>query len=318
MLQVKTKGTDGSWYIGTDKKSYPNGAIVNVPTNAAVKVVYNAVSGFSTPAAENVQVAASGITPALGIYNDSYDKYTTTIKKKKVQVSDDDEAYAIALAATGGKTVGAKRTLWTDDPEDNFKFTAAAGVYYNFSLIDTTLDGIGDAVFTITKDGAEVVSATDCVEKRIFEPGTYILKVAHVDDAARTDSSYRLDYGTFNTGSVKFSAATYTVAESAAFATLKLQRTGKEGVVRVNWATQSGTDENAAVPGKEYYPTNGIVEWKAGDKADKTIQVRLIPDLVATVESNKTFTVKLWEIDPDDIEVDEFPAVIASDEAKSL
>ena len=316
MLQVKTKGTDGSWYIGTDKKSYPNGAIVNVPADAAVKVVYNAVSGFSTPATTNVQISAAGITPALGVYNDSYDKYTTTIKKKKVQVSDDDEAYAIALAATGGKTVGAKRTLWTDDPEDNFKFTAAAGVYYNFSLIDTTLDGIGDAVFTITKDGAEVVSATDCVEKRIFEPGTYILKVAHVDDAARTDSSYRLDYGTFNTGSVKFSAATYTVAESAAFATLKLQRTGKEGVVRVNWATQSGTDENAAVPGKEYYPTNGIVEWKAGDKADKTIQVRLIPDLVATVESNKTFTVKLWEIDPDDIEVDEFPAVIARDEAK--
>lgn len=316
MLQVKTKGTDGTWYIGTDKKSYPNGAIVNVPTNAAVKVVYNAVSGFSTPAAENVQVAASGITPALGIYNDSYDKYTTTIKKKKVQVSDDDEAYAIALAATGGKTVGAKRTLWTDDPEDNFKFTASAGVYYNFSLADTTLDGIGDAVFTITKDGVEVVPATSSVEKRIFEPGTYILKVAHVDDDVRTDSSYRLDYGTFNTGSVKFSAATYTVAENATFASLKIQRTGKEGVVRVNWATQSGTDENAAVPGKEYYPTNGIVEWKAGDKADKTIQVRLIPDLVASVESNKTFTVKLWEIDPDDIEVDEFPAVIARDEAK--
>lgn len=315
MLQVKTKGADGSWYIGTDKKSYPNGAIVNVPANSTVKVVYNAVSGFSTPAAVNVQIAAAGITSALGVYNDNYDKYTKTINKKTVQVSDNDEAYAIALSATGGKTVGAKRTLWTDDPEDNFKFTASDGVYYNFNLVDTTLDGIGDAVFTITKDGVEVVPATTSVEKRLFEPGTYILKVAHLDDANRTDSSYRLDYGTFNTGKVKFSAATYTVAENSTFATLKLQRTGKEGVVRVNWATQSGTNENAALPGKEYYPTNGIVTWKSGDKADKTVQVRLIPDLVATVESNKTFTVKLWEIDPDDIEADEFPAVFSRDEA---
>lgn len=316
MLQVKTKGTDGTWYIGTDKKSYPNGAIVNVPAGAASKVVFNAVSGFSTPATTNVQISAAGITPALGVYNDSYDKYTTTIKKKKVQVSDDDEAYAITLAATGGKTVGAKRTLWTDDPVDNFKFTVSEGVYYNFSLVDTTLDVVGDAVFTVVKDGVEVVPATTLVEKRLFEPGTYLLKVAHANDAERADSSYRLDYGTFNTGKVKFSAATYTVAENSTFATLKLQRTGKEGVVRVNWATQSETNENAALPGREYYPTNGIVTWKSGDKADKTVQVRLIPDLTANVESNKSFAVKLWEIDVDDIEDDEFPAVFARDEAK--
>ena len=141
-----------------------------------------------------------------------------------------------------------------------FAYMAAGYLLFRAKLI-TRQGSASMANLLLTKDGAEVVSATDCVEKRIFEPGTYILKVAHVDDAARADSSYRLDYGTFNTGSVKFSAATYTVAESAAFATLKLQRTGKEGVVRVNWATQSGTDENAAVPGKEYYPTNGIVEW---------------------------------------------------------
>jgi hypothetical protein len=315
MLQVKTKGTDGTWYIGSDKKSYPNGAVVNVPANAASKVVFNDVSGFSTPSATNVQVLATGTTTALGVYNDSYDKYTTTVNKKKVQVSDNDEAYAIALSATAGKTVGAKRTLWTDDPQDNFKFTASEGVYYSFDLVDTTLDDVGDAVFSITKGGVEVVPATTRVSKRLFAPGTYILKVVHANDGARSDSSYRLDYGTFNTGKVKFSAATYKVAENSTYATLKIQRTGKEGVVRVNWATQAGTGDNAAQPGREYYPTNGIVAWKSGDKADKTVQVRLVPDLVATVESNKTFTVKLWEIDPDDIEADEFPSVLAMDEA---
>jgi len=317
LLQVRTKGADATWKLNKETLSYPNGAVVNLPTNAAATVSFNAVSGFATPAAQTVQVtpgATSGDAVVVtGVYNDSFDRYTKTVNKKQVAVSDDDAEGAVAIAGKT-KTQSAKRTLWTTDPRDMFQFKAAAGVYYNFRLVDTTLDGDGDALFTVaTAAGEEVVGATDSVSKRLFGAGSHYLTVAHADPADPKDASYTLEYSAFNAGTVRFSAAKYTVKESAAVATLTLKRTASEGRVRVRYATVRGAGEDEAgnaLPGSEYYPTNGIVEWADGDMKDKTVSVRLIPDLVAKREANKSFSVKIWPMDEDDVEEDEYPAQI--------
>ena len=314
VLQVRTKGAEGKWYLGSEKKYYPNGAAVNVVGSQSI--TFSSVNGFATPAVIKTNVVAgASVTVVTGIYNDSYDRYQITKNKKKVWVSDDDASGAVALATTGGKVVSAPRTLWTTDSRDLFTFKAPAGVFYNFELADTTLDGVGDAVYTIEKDGVVVIGpTTEKQAKRVFDAGDYTVRVTHSNDAARVDSSYRLDYSTFNVGTIKFAAATYSAKESDEFVTLKLQRTAKEGVVRVRWATQQGTNEVAALnamPGEEYYATNGVITWASGDKTDKKIKVRLIPDMVATVESNKSFTVCLSGMDPDDLADDEYPAQIS-------
>ena len=322
VLRVKTKGAEGKWYIGSDKKYYPNGAAVNVV--GAQKVVFAAVDGFSTATNQTVQVDPGvTVTEVVGVYNDSYDRYQVTKNKKKVWVTDDSvsgaNAGAVSISATKGAVKTAKRTLWADDPVDNFKFTATAGLYYSFNLEDTTLEGAGDAVFSILKDGEIVLGPTNTLSKHVFDAGDYILAVTHADETAKKDSSYELKYSTFNVGAVKFAASSYSIKENEEYVTLKVQRTASEGVVRVNWATQAGTNDVEALnakPGEEYYPTNGIITWAAGDKKDKTIKVRLLPDLVATVESNKMFTVELWGMDPDDVADDEFAAAITRPSAR--
>lgn len=322
MLRVKTKGAEGKWYVSPDKNYYPNGAAVNVV--GSQKIVFAAVDGFSTATNQTVQVAPGAtVTEVVGVYNDSYDRYQVTRNKKKVWVTDDSvsgaNAGAVSISATKGAVKTAKRTLWTDDPADNFKFSATDGLFYNINLVDTTLDGAGDAVFSILKDGEVVLGPTNTLSKHVFDAGDYILAVTHADETAKKDSSYELKYSTFNVGAVKFAASSYSAKENEEYVTLKVQRTASEGVVRVNWATLAGTNAVEALnakPGEEYYPTNGIITWAAGDKKDKTIKVRLLPDLVATVESNKTFTVELWGMDPDDVADDEFAAVITRPSAK--
>lgn len=312
LVQVKTKGADATWYLNSEKLSYSNGATLNLPVDSSQKIVFNAVSGFATPASQ--PAVASGVPVVItGIYNDSYDSYTKKVNKKNKNVSDDNAEGAVSISGSP-TTASAKRTLWTNDPQDMFLFNAAAGVYYNFRLVDTTLDGIGDAQFVITKGLDDtVVTATDTVSKRLFDAGEHYLTVIHADPANPGDSSYALEYSAFNAGTVKFSAAKYTVKESAAYATLTLKRSAKQGRLRVNFATVQGSSANAvenAIPGSEYYPTNGIVEWANGDMKDKTITVRLIPDLEAKHEVDKSFSVKIWPMDGDDIEEDEYPAQI--------
>ena len=318
LLCVKTKGADATWKLNKETLSYPNGAVVNLPVGAA-KVVFSAVTGFATPAAAEVTVVAGASlkdSEVIGVYNDSFDSYTKTINKKKVVVTDDEATGAVTLTAKTA-TQYAQRTLWTTDPRDMFLFKASAGVYYNFKLVDTTQDGAGDALFCVTDaNDAEVVGATDNVSKRLFDAGNHYLTVAHANPGSPVDTSYTLEYSAFNAGTVKFAAAKYTVNETANFATLTLKRTAKEGRIRVNYATVQGASENEAenaLPGSEYYPASGVIEWVNGDMKDKTIKVRLIPDLVAKREANKSFTVKIWAMDPDDIEEDEYPAQITLD-----
>lgn len=328
-LKVVTKGADGQWCLSDKKAYYPNGAVVNVVSNQTVS--FKAVSGFSTPAniTTNVLPGLGADVPrtvVTGIYYDSYDKYTKTVKGKKKTVTDNDMSGAVTIAPAN-KAVLASRTLWNDDPRDifTFKVTSEAGVYYNFRLLNTTLDDdgneiAGDQVFTVSNATGTVYGPTTALTKQLFTAGTWYLTVAHAVPEDPQDSCYKLEYSAYKHGSHLFSAAKYTVKESAEYVTLTVKRSANQALSRIRYETFAGTSTNDvenAKPGSEYYPTNGIITWANGDKKDKTVKVRLIPDMINQHETAKSFTVKLTPMDPDDIAEDdtEYPAVITRDEA---
>jgi plastocyanin len=76
-------------------------------------------------------------------------------------------------------------------------------------------------------------------------------------------------------GSLSFTQATYSAADTAGHATISVQRTGgSSGAVAVQYATSNGT----AVSGTEYQPASGTLNWAAGDAAAKTFAVTVLND----------------------------------------
>ena len=337
LVRVVSKGAPGTWSVGTEKFAYPSGGTLTVTTNAALTVKANAVSGFSVvpPASTVVSIPAwqegAELVVVTNTYSDIYDvartnKTTTTNKKtgKKtttttITPADNVPAGAIEIVpAATAKAV--KRTLWTADPADHFKLTAATNVYYNFKVESTLADGSGDAVITVSNATAGVLYAGETEIKRALLPvGVNYVIVSHGTDE-KADSAYALSFSRAAGGIVRFTNAkgtaavsSFTVKEGAAAATLYVQRTGTEGAMRVRYATQAGT----AIPGTNYYPvTDGELSWPAGNKAVKAVKVNLIPDAMTQWEaSNKVFTVRLYPVDEYDLEDGEYLPRIAGDTA---
>ena len=267
-------------------------------------------------------------------------KTTSTVSVKSPATGDDTEAGAFILTPKNAVQT-ARRTLWTEDAADWFCFNnTSSNIYYNFA-IESTLDGEdGDAVFVISsKDGTYESVATNSVERLILPAGTNYVKVVHADSGAPVDSAYALRYSKAASGLVNFASKktttakkngktvttttysafagcktpSYTAKESDGYAYLYLTRNGSEGSLRVRYATQAGT----AVPAKNYYPvTDGEVSWAAGDKSVKTVQIRLMPELVSEWEgTNRTFTVKLYAVDEYDLADGEYLSQIPVEEA---
>lgn len=89
-------------------------------------------------------------------------------------------------------------------------------------------------------------------------------------------------------GVIKFSAASYTAAETAGTVTVTAQRTGGSGgAVSIDYATSDGT----ALAGTNYTAASGTLNWANGDAADKTFTVTLFSDSVA--ERSRVFNVTL-------------------------
>jgi hypothetical protein len=313
LLQVNTKGYDSTWFFKGEDGVYPNGAIVAVPTGnvARVKFTPHTDEGFATPAliSTNVVVgidAGAEVTSVTGIYNDTYDPGDDTRKKGTV-------IYPRNYAKE------AKRTLWTEDKADWFKFTAKDGYYYNIAIVDTTgetLEGqVGDAMFKLI--GPDLV-ATDSelvsVSKRVFAPGENYIGVTHSNDPG-FDTSYSLVFTAANVGAVKLATTSRVVSESVDYVEFTVQRTASDGRVRVHYATQSGElydEKYPAKPGEDYYPEEGVVEWEDGDMSDKIVRIRLIPDLTPTYEGAfKKFWIKFWPMEEDCLLEDEYPATIS-------
>lgn len=308
LVQGKTKGVDATWYFQDDATGlYSSGAAVAVPVGVSKKIRFSDVKGYSTPPKTAVVPLAwtgeaDSIVSVEGVYNDEFDP-------------GDNVASGVVAITPAFATAKAKRTLWTDDPADWFRFKAQAGYYYNFYLADTTQGAVGDAVFSInyyTDETNLVEGVTEC-RKRSFdlrEKGKYNLCVYH-GTGEKADTAYRLYYQAVHAGTVKFATTTPKVSESADYVDVVVQRTANEGAVRVNYATE----EYTARPGKEYYPTSGVLEWADGDMADKTIRVRLIPDLEDKWEDNLFFNVRLWPMSTDSLAESEYPALIEADVA---
>ncbi|HSU24692.1 MAG TPA: Calx-beta domain-containing protein, partial [Pyrinomonadaceae bacterium] len=96
------------------------------------------------------------------------------------------------------------------------------------------------------------------------------------------------------TGSIQFSAISYTVPEAGPTAILTVKRIGgTDGSVSVDYATSNGTATGGAMCGGsvDYVNTSGTITFAGGDGADKTINVPICND--SAYEGNETFNTTL-------------------------
>lgn len=293
ILTVNTHGTTlGAFSLGSETVKYPGGNSVLVSGSQTVKFV--GVPGFATPAAKTVTVTP-GTTPTVVdvYYRDTFDP------------KDDRAAGAVALALKNVPTRVA-RTLWTDDAEDCFSFAAKDGQYYDLALADVT----GDAVFSITNAAGGVFAQDVTSVSQLVLPAAktkYYLTVRH-GTQEKVGGGYALEGFVAAVGAIQFAKPAVNAKENAARVVLTVNRTAKDGRVRVRYGTVAGT----AQPGVDYVPQTGELEWAANDNKAKTITVALIPDLVPVYEGDKTFGVELRAIPEDEREADEYPATLGA------
>jgi hypothetical protein len=295
ILKVNTMGAVGAeWSLDRETVKYPGGSSVLIAGEHTVK--FYSVTGFTTPASENITVNAGTTPTVLNVYySDKLDPKDDVAKT----------ATSWTLKSTATEQV---RTLWRNDPEDNFTFAAKDGEYYTFKLLNNT----GDAVFSITNaEQGVVVENVTSVDKLALAgvKSKYYLTVKHANSDEPQDGSYTLSGFFSNVGAIKFAQNAVSAKENAASVKLTINRTAKDGLVRVKYGTVAGT----AVPGVDYVAQNGVLEWKNGDNKAKTIEIKLIPDLVAHYEGNKDFSVQLKPFEEDELKDVEYPAQITSD-----
>ena len=226
LLKGEIEGGVGTWSVNGDSRSYPSGTQV-VLTNTSATVKFSAVTGFVAPAnvITNVDEWTVGGDPVtvVGRYSDIYDakyvvSYTTkTTKKNGKKVTTKTPNYSPdtgdntpegAFAITpANKVASLKRTLWADDPADYFKFTAAAGTYYNFSAASESSNitvVVSNAVTGAVVTGTPSADGTGSeVLKQMLEPGLSYLIVLH-GDAEEKDACYTLTYSKATSGVVQF------------------------------------------------------------------------------------------------------------------
>ena len=300
-LVVELRGAPGAtWTLDKDKTPHANGEAI--PTSGEHTIAFSKAKGFSQPAPQTVTVrpGKGETTVVVGTYNDTYDPK-------------DDAAKGATKLKVSSKESGADRTLWgagadgkVADPADWFSFSAKEGVYYNFRLDNR----VGDAVITVLDSDLSPVSAAATgvasVGRLAFASGGYYVRVDHGTPAA-ADSSYTLVSSSANVGSIKFGKTAVKATDSTGKVELKVKRTAKEGKVRVRYATVSGT----AVAGRDFIAQSGELVWENGDKKDRTITIRLIPELIPVDKgTSKAFSVVLSAVEEQELADDEYPAQV--------
>jgi hypothetical protein len=298
MLQVDiggpTAADGGSWSLlsdGTSAPKYPGGATVLLPAGGQT-VKFNPVTGWATPANEAVTVNAGAVPTVVTVnYNDTSDP------------KDDLPATATSLTPTN-KSQKRSHSLWAADAADWFKVGVKAGSYYTFTLAPFT----GAPRLTIYRGNlTDVVAEGTEVRFLSDEAGTYYVKVAHAAEGAPVDSAYTLNYLAQAVGTVRIEKSAFTFKEGTAAATLKVLRSAKDGRIRVRYQTQQGT----ALPGTDYKPVKGYLEWADGNAGAQTITVPLIPDLYATWDENRAFTVLIEAVPAGELDEGELVPLLA-------
>ena len=306
VLKGVTQGAEGTWSLDRESVKYPNGGAILVPAGTYT-VKFNSVKNFSTPAAKDGQeVAAKTTTTVTGVYSDTSDPKDDNISGKEGKVT-----YAATSWSLKTTFSEQSRTLWTVDPRDWFKISASDGYYYDFSFKSVS-EG-GDAVMSLyeadgitpVKDSAgQDIVGVDEIVKCGLAKGTYYLKVSHRNEGEKKDGSYVIQGRYANVGAIKFAKAEYTVKDNAASVALTVNRTAKDGMLKVAFKTVDGTVKGRTRgaspddPAEKFYiieedPSNVLV-WADGDNKAKTITVDLLPDLMPTYHDFlRYFTVEL-------------------------
>lgn len=296
-VTVITKGVDAKWQLKGARDSYGNGETVAVLGSQTI--VFSRVTGFTKPP-DQIATPTEDMPEVVivGEYSDTFDPK-------------DDVVSGAAKISPSAKVAKASRTLFTGDARDHFAFTPKDFVYYNFELADLE----GDAVMTIFQknDTEETVlagPATKISKYLKMEPtnGDYIIRVAHSNDTEIVDSQYALQFSSANVGMISLAKTSLSVKKSAGEVKLTVNRSGREGKVRVRYGTVADT----AVPGVDYIAQNGELVWEDGDNKAKTITIRLIPEVFVEDPITRQFGVQIDPLNADEIEEDEYMAFVAN------
>ncbi|HWJ06188.1 MAG TPA: choice-of-anchor B family protein [Steroidobacteraceae bacterium] len=99
------------------------------------------------------------------------------------------------------------------------------------------------------------------------------------------DRTRNLDAGS---GQIGFAELSHASAENGGSIEVRVQRTlGRTGAVSVHYATAGGS----ATEGVDYTPASGVLNWAAGDMADKVVSIPVADD--TSVEGSETLTLTL-------------------------
>lgn len=307
-LRVLIHGADAAtWSLESDGKNppkYPSGACVIVPTEKSDKVVFSSASGRTAPAKAAIPAFVDGQATVEGWYSDTCDSPADDYRLDATKGDGGpkaDKVTTLKPAALGkGKTApSVSRTLWAADAADWYKFTIAPNTCYVFNLVDGKTDGDARIEVFASADAsaAPMASGTKIAYlSRVTKSTTYYVRVSHADGGC-ADSQYVMEYYSQAVGAVGFSKSAYTVKDNVAYLSVPVKRTGgKAGLVRVHYETQAIT----AVPGEDYEPQSGELEWKDGESKDATIKVKIIPDLVAKWAESRSFALVLSAIPQDE------------------
>lgn len=302
-LRVEIGGASFSegamWSLASDGASapkYPGGSSVLLP-EADYTVKFAAVKNWTTPADVPVTVRASGTDPVSVKYSDTSDDSSDDAKNGDGSMG--GKKVTVLKPAKTETTVS--RSLWQDDAADWYKFALTANGAYRFTLQESARRGDAEIV-VYRENGTDVVAkGTDvsflCRETK----GTYYLCVHHTENTP-VDSQYAMTYSMKQVGAVGFAKAALSTKDTSTSIALAVNRAnGKDGRVRVQYATRAGT----AVPGTHYVPQNGYLEWNDGDTKAKTITIMLLGDLKAKWEADRTFMVDLAVLPAASMESDE-------------
>jgi uncharacterized delta-60 repeat protein len=223
--------------------------------------------------------------PAAQSTNENTALVFSSANGNQISVADADagtNAVRVTLTATHGTltlhgTNGLSFTTGDGTNDVKMSFTGT------ISAINTALNGLS---FTPTQ-GFSGAASLQVVTNDLGRTGT---------GGPQSDAD-TIDITVNEGGTLQLSAATFSVNEGAATATVTVTRTlGSHGAASVHYATSNGTAIGASTctAGKDYQTRTGTLSWADGDAANKTFTVPICNDTV--YEGNETINLTLSNV----------------------
>jgi hypothetical protein len=237
--------------------SHPIGGVsVASPANATVTITGDATAGAATAATGTLQLSA-GSYPISQVAG----KVTVTVKR----MGGSNGAASVKYSTTSQTALSSKN------------FTATSGTL-NWASGDATAKTFSVAISDETPFSGNKYFAVGLTNPSngatISHPGSATVTIA--GDAEEP------------VGILEYSAASYSVAQSAGTVTVTVKRAGgSSGAVSVAYTTTSGT----AVSSKDYTTASGTLDWASGDSSWKSFSVPV--SNAEPFAGHKSFTVSL-------------------------